>query len=80
MIHDEKLIQEHVFMLGGMDANIRAIKEGQTVHHQLLTSIDNRLRTVEMRAARNGLIAGGVMGIGTAIIIEKFKNSLGLGG
>ncbi len=76
MAHNDRIIQEHCRMLGEMSAGIASIKEGQAAQTEMLGSIDQRLRAVESRSARNGLIAGGVMSVGVLLIKEGVKEAL----
>jgi hypothetical protein len=71
----EPFVQEHTMLLGRLDAKTSAIQMTQTEQTALLESIDNRLRTVEVRSARNGLIAG----LGATVLVEMVKSKLGLG-
>lgn len=76
MAHDEDLIRAHSFMLGEINGTMKALREGQNRILSGVESIDNRLRTVETRSARNGLIAGGIMGVSVALIKEGIKSAL----
>lgn len=76
MAHDESFILEHTMLLGRLDSCTQAIQATQGAQTKLLESIDSRLRAVEVRSARNGLIAG----CSAAVLVEMVKSSLGLGG
>lgn len=58
-----------LLLLGEIKGEITGIK------HRLdkVDAIDSRLRDVEVRAAKNGAISGGVVGVGVALIIEASK-------
>ena len=66
--------------LGKIKGTIDGIAKRQEEHTHLLTGIDERLRKVETKAAVNGTIGGGVMGLGMAVIIELIKARLGTSG
>lgn len=42
-----------------------------------LDGIDGRLRRVEQKAALAGAVSGGVVAVGTALIVERIKHWLG---
>ncbi len=67
------------YRFGKIDATLAA--NGQTLGRieKVCTSTDERLRTVEVKAARNGLIAGGAMATSIALIKEGIKAALKLG-
>lgn len=43
-----------------------------------IEKIDDRLRKVEIRAALNGAVAGGIVGVGIALLQAKIKAVLGV--
>ncbi len=47
--------------LGQLQGTVQAIQEQRKETNRWLAKLDERLRTVERRAAVNGMIAGGVM-------------------
>lgn len=49
------------------------IEGGNKALGERMDGIDGRLRTVEQKAAVNGAISGGAMGIGMALIVEGLK-------
>lgn len=73
--NQEPFVQEHTMLLGRLDAKTSAIVATQKSQTELLESIDQRLRAVEVRSARNGLIAG----IGASVLVSMVKSALGLG-
>ena len=65
---------EIAMILGEIRGDLRGIKTAQNKQHETLTVIDDRLRTVEAKATRNGLVAGGAAGVGFAILAESVKS------
>jgi len=71
---------EHTLLLGEIKGKIDLVIDGQAAVKRDINGMDARLRKVERKAAINGGIAGGVIGIGVAIAIEKIKLITGMGG
>ncbi len=78
MPHDEDLIRAHSFMLGEINGSLKALHVGQQQVLSAVQSVDGRLRTVESKSTRNGLIAGGAMSVATLLLKESVKTALGL--
>ena len=76
--HDEDLIRNHSFMLGEINGSLKALHAGQERVLSAVQSVDGRLRTVESKSIRNGLIAGGAMGVATLLLKETVKSALGI--
>jgi len=62
-----------LILLGKIDGKLDGITEHLGRQDTRLTEIDGRLRTVEQRAAVLGATSGGVMAVGTTLIIEGLK-------
>ncbi|MBL1321547.1 MAG: hypothetical protein COA63_010880 [Methylophaga sp.] len=52
---------------------IKGELKGMNKRLEKIDTLDNRLRDVEVKAAKNGAISGGVAGIGIALIVEGAK-------
>ena len=78
MAHDEDLIRSHSFMLGEINGSLKALATGQQQILSAVQSVDGRLRTVEGKSVRNGLLAGGAMSVATLLLKETVKSALGL--
>ncbi len=61
------------------ETNNRLTSMGAQISERV-DKLDGRLRAVEQRAAVIGAASGGAMAIGTALIVEGFKQWLGRGG
>lgn len=59
---------------GAVAAKLEAIKENQDRHEGKLDHIDGRLRSIETKSALTGGVAGGVMSVGIAMIMEFLKS------
>lgn len=75
------------YMLGEIKGLIAGIKEQMQdtnrrfdVLDTKLDKVDDRLRTVEKKAAVIGAVSGGVMSVGMALITEGIHQWLGRGG
>lgn len=60
---------EIMLMLGEIKGELKGITQSL----KKVDAIDNRLRNVEIKAARNGAISGSVAGVGIALIVEAGK-------
>jgi hypothetical protein len=62
---------EHTLLLGEIKGKVDLMLEGQNGTNSRLDGIDNRLRTVENRAAIHGAVGGGIMAVGVSMIMKK---------
>jgi len=67
---------QQLLMLGEIKGIVQSLKSGQDLMNNRLDSMDERLRSVEQRAAVSGAISGGVMGVGMALIVESVRTWL----
>ena len=63
--------------LGQLQGTVQAIQEQRKETNKWLAKLDDRLRTVERRAAVNGMIAGGVMSMVLAGIGYLLQSRMG---
>lgn len=64
--------------LGRIEGKLDMLIAQQGDTNMRLDKMDGRLRNVEMKAATNGAVAGGLVSIGIALVIEKGKRVIGL--
>ncbi|HRL97839.1 MAG TPA: hypothetical protein PLE22_00155 [Acidovorax sp.] len=72
--------KEELMLLGKMDGKLDGITAHLTRQDKRMDAIDNRLRTVEQKAAVAGAISGSAVSIGIALAIEGVKQWIGRGG
>ena len=72
--------EEIMHALGRMEGKMEGIETNQAVHSKALTKIDTRVRNVEIRSAKTGALAGGIMGIGVSLVVASIKESFKAGG
>lgn len=69
-------------LLGEIKGKLDLVIDGQAEHKDTLEkkfdSLDARLRKVENKAALNGAVAGAVISVGMALVLEKFKAVIGI--
>lgn len=70
--------EKHGLILGEIKGKLDMMIDTQAAHGAKLDSIDGRLRHVERSSATHGALAGGVVSIGVALLIEKAKTTLGM--
>lgn len=63
--------------LGEIHGLVKAMRDEQTRQGQQLHGLDGRLRDVETAGAKSGMVSGGVMSIGVALLIEGLKAKFG---
>ena len=63
--------------LGQLQGTVKAIQEQRQETLRWLIKLDERLRTVERRAAMNGMIAGGVVTMVLSILGYIFQSQIG---
>lgn len=66
------------FTLGRIDGKLDLVIKNQKAVDAKLTEMDQRLRNVEVTAAKAGAISGTVVSIGIALIVESFKGLIKL--
>ncbi|MBI3771426.1 MAG: hypothetical protein HY272_01785 [Gammaproteobacteria bacterium] len=62
-----------MLMLGEIKGELTGIRSAVDKQGVKIDGIDDRLRNVETQAARNGMVAGGVSGLGIMLIAEAVK-------
>lgn len=67
---------KELIMLGEISGKLDGVREHLQRQDARLETIDDRLRTVEQKAAVTGAISGGAMSIGIALVIEGMKQWL----
>lgn len=72
--------RDELLLLGRMDGKLDGIVDHLNRQDERLDKIDERLRTVEQKAAIIGGVSGGAMSVGVALIVEGVKQWLGRGG
>lgn len=72
--------REELLLLGKIDGKIDGISKHLTQQDTRLDGIEERLRTVEQKAAITGAISGGAISVGIALIVEGAKQWLHRGG
>lgn len=70
--------EEHILLLGEIKGKLDQVIQGQAEQNTQLSGIDRRLRKVETKSALTGALAGGVVSVGVALMIEKGKRAIGL--
>lgn len=61
-----------MLILGRIEGELKGIR-GQV---DKIDKIDERLRKVETKAALNGAVSGGVVGIGVSIIVASIREAM----
>lgn len=72
------MTDEHTRLLGKIEGKLDMVIAGQDQTNKRLDGVDERLRNVEAKAALNGAVAGGMVSVGVALLIEKGKHIIGL--
>lgn len=65
--------REELLLLGKIDGKIDGISKHLTQQDGRLDGIEQRLRTVEQKAAVTGAISGGAISVGIALVVEGLK-------
>lgn len=68
--------RQNDFMLGRIDGKLDLVIKSQTEQGVRLDQMDDRLRKVEVTAAKAGAISGSLVSIGIAFIAEGIKAAL----
>ncbi len=71
---------EHALLLGEIKGKLEIINNNVNALADGTQRLDERLGKLETRAAAHGALAGGVISVGLALIIEKIKSMTGTGG
>ncbi|MDH4275185.1 MAG: hypothetical protein OEW08_09105 [Gammaproteobacteria bacterium] len=69
--------EEHTLLLGEIKGQLTALNSTVANIDGKIDKMDTRLRAVETRAAIHGAAAGGVAGVGMALLAAKIKTMLG---
>lgn len=73
--------RQELLLLGKIDGKLDGISKHLSDQDKRLDGIEERLRTVEQKAAVTGAISGGAISVGLALIIESAKHYMkGKGG
>lgn len=71
---------EHALLLGEIKGRLEMLADNVGALAEGTQRLDERLGKLETRAAAHGALAGGVISVGLALIIEKVKSMTGTGG
>lgn len=71
---------EIIRALGRIEGQLEGIKTVQVEQGTTIRSIDGRVRNVETKAAVNGAVSGGLMGIGVSILVNSIREAMKAGG
>ncbi|MBF0455208.1 MAG: hypothetical protein HQL72_10390 [Magnetococcales bacterium] len=74
------ILHDLLLAMGKMQGVLETIQRRQQEQTQWMGKLDERLRTVERKAALNGMLAGGMIGVVMGILGHFFKSLLGLDG
>lgn len=70
--------EDHILLLGEIKGKLDQVIESQGETKTMISNMDTRLRKVETRSAITGGLAGGIVSVGIALLIEKGKRTIGL--
>jgi hypothetical protein len=65
--------RQELLLLGKIDGKLDGISKHLSDQDKRLDGIEQRLRTVEQKAAVSGALSGGAISVGLALIIEGAK-------
>ncbi|MEW6416172.1 MAG: hypothetical protein AB1482_13075 [Pseudomonadota bacterium] len=71
---------EHSLLLGEIKGKLEMLTDTVGNLADGTQRLDERLGKLETRAAAHGALAGGLISVGLALIIEKIKSMTGMGG
>lgn len=71
--------RQELLLLGKIDGKLDGISKHLSAQDTRLDGIEERLRTVEQKAAVSGAISGGAISVGLALIIEGAKQWMNRG-
>lgn len=69
---------EHTLLLGEIKGKLDALHSQVGGQSDTLSAIDERLRGLEVKAARHGALYGTLSAVGVSLIIEKLKQHIGM--
>lgn len=64
---------QQLLLLGQIHGIVQALRDGQQQTNDRLDAMDDRLRTVEQRAAVTGAVSGGMISVGIAMAVEGLR-------
>ncbi|MBF0444252.1 MAG: hypothetical protein HQL68_01580 [Magnetococcales bacterium] len=67
-------LHELLISMGKMEGILEAIQRRQQEQTKWMSKLDERLRNVEKKAALNGLLAGGMVGMVVAVVGHFFRS------
>lgn len=70
--------EDHILLLGEIKGKLDQVIESQGETKTMISNMDTRLRKVETKSAITGGLAGGIVSVGIALMIEKGKRTIGL--
>ncbi|MBF0447368.1 MAG: hypothetical protein HQL67_04120 [Magnetococcales bacterium] len=74
------ILHDLLLGVGKMQGALETIQNRQQEQTKWMGTLDDRLRRVEKKAALNGLMAGGMVGIIIGVVGHFAKNFFGLNG
>ncbi len=74
------ILHDLLLGMGKMQGVLDSIQRRQQEQTKWMNKLDDRLRNVERKAALNGMLAGGVVGVVFSIFGQFFKRLAGSGG
>ncbi len=64
--------------LGRIEGQLQGVHSRLDEHSGKLDKIDERVKNVEHKAATNGLVSGGIAGVGMSLLAAKLKSMTGV--
>lgn len=64
--------------LGRVEGMLKGMRTEQRRHGKALTSMDDRMRGIEIKSAKYGLVSGGLMAVVMMVGSEFIKKKLGM--
>ncbi|MBF0194853.1 MAG: hypothetical protein HQL71_09850 [Magnetococcales bacterium] len=71
--HQGEILHDMLLRMGKMQGILEAIQRRQHEQTKWMSMLDERLRNVEKKAALNGLLAGGMVGVVVGVAGHFFK-------
>jgi hypothetical protein len=78
--NQKDILHDLLLGMGKMQGVLESIQRRQHEQTKWMSKLDGRLRSVERKAALNGLLAGGVVGMFFGVFGHFFRNLFGLSG
>lgn len=78
--NQKEILHDLLLGMGKMQGVLETIQKRQYEQTKWLSKLDERLRNVERKAAMNGMLAGGMVGLVVGVLGHFFKNMFGVGG